>query len=570
MSHSGNLLCTLNGRDEPTVPALLFTTTHSDSDYRTRRVSMHRFLWAVLLAVFSVVSVPLTTVAQSNQLINTRDWYYELIERLQTRGYLLSLNPTDLPYTTGAVRTALQQADTTALGPRERQWYRQLAGALADREPNVGEIRAGGIFTGGLRGSSTDRLNVLEPRGDGDPTLHRAQFTPYLEWGPWIAQAGATVDRFYEADPDGISTAGRFDVRSEEAYVGYNSTYVDVYLGRFDNHWALHDRRGGLLTDNPRSFDQLQFQLGNSTLSFQSILGVLDNMSPDSTFTGQAFGEGVTRRFVSLHRLDWSPSSSLKLSLMEGEIYHSPTASISLRNFIPLHAFFFESTNKPRLNDSNIIVGGSVWTQVGPVTVHVQSMLDDILISRREVRKRSGEFYPAIYTVNGSATWAGVTDQLDLGTEVDVVSANSFRTDNRADEWSYAQRGLATNLSDYVRVQGHATWYPMSSLEVEPALTWYRNGEGDFRRVRITYAPGPGGAIPSVLTGTVEQTIRPSVSVRYQPLSFGLFDDNQDVRFSAWIDANVGVNFTENADHVQGATRQEFVGLFRIFGQISF
>jgi len=531
---------------------------------------MVRVSWVFLFAVVFMAGSSPVAMGQDNRLINTRDWHYELVERLQQRGYLLSLNPTDLPYTTGGVRRALTQVSTAELSPIEEQWYKQLSEAVAAREPTLDSMRVGGVVTAGGRGSNTDRLNVLEPLGDGRPPPHRVQGTSYLEWGPWIAQAGATMDGFYESDPDGISAAGRFNVRSEEVYVGYNSTYVDVYLGRFDNHWALHDRRGGLLTDNPRSFDQLQFQLGNSTLSFQSILGVLDNMSPDSTFTGKAFGKGVTRRFVSLHRLDWSPTPTLKLSLMEGEIYHSPTASISLRNLVPLHAFFFESTNKPRLNDSNIIVGGAVWTQIGPVTLHVQSMLDDFLLTRREVRKRSGEFYPVIYTINGSAAWAGVTDQLDIGGEVDVVSANSFRTDSRAGEWSYLQRGLATNLSDYVRIEGHATWYPSASLEVEPALTWYRNGEGDFRRLRITYAPGPGGAIPSVLTGTVERTIRPSVSLRYQPVSLDLFGGNENVRFSAWIDANVGVNFTENADHVEEATSREFVGIFRVFGQIAF
>jgi len=160
--------------------------------------------------------------------------------------------------------------------------------------------------------------------------------------------------------------------------------------------------------------------------------------------------------------------------------------------------------------------------------------------------------------------------RLDVGAEIDVVSANSYRTDNRADQWSYAQRGLATNLSDYVRLEGHATWYPTPSLEVEPALTWYRKGEGDFRDYRITYAPGPGGAIPSVLTGTVERTFRPSVSLRYQPVNLALFGETSDVRVQAWIDADVGVNVVENADHVEGVTDRRFVGLFRVFGQISF
>lgn len=523
-----------------------------------------------LLVVGLLLLLPMSAVGQSNRLINTHDWPYETIERLQNRGYLASLNPTALPYTTGDVRRALQDVDTTALSAVEGKWYRQLEQAFAPRPPNVDSMRVGGVATVGARRSSSERLNVVEPLGEGKPALPRVQLQGYMEWGPWIGQAGGTFDWFYDVDPDGLDTARRLYGRSEEVYAGYHGDRVDVYVGRFDNHWSIHDQKGGFLTDNPRSFDQVQFRFGTSTLSFRSILGVLDNMSPDSSFTGRSFGEGATRRYAFFHRLDWRPTSSLTLSLIEGEIYHSQTASLSLRNLIPLHAIVLESANVPRNTDSNAMIGGSIWYQPGSLTLYVQGMLDDILISRREERKRSGEFYPAVYTVNGSATWAGVTDRLDVGIEGDVVSTNSYRTDNRADEWSYVQRGLATNFNDYVRLEGHATWYPTAGLKIEPGLTLYRKGEGDFRRLRVTYESGPGGAIPSVLTGTTERTVRPSVSVRYQPVDTGLFDDDSDARFSAWIDADVGVNFIENAEHVPNATDRRFIGLFRVFGQVSF
>lgn len=121
-----------------------------------------------------------------------------------------------------------------------------------------------------------------------------------------------------------------------------------------------------------------------------------------------------------------------------------------------------------------------------------------------------------------------------------------------------------------MRLEGHATWYPTASLEVEPALTWYRKSDGDFRRLRITCDAGPGGAVPSVLSGTVERTLRPSVSLRYQPVDLNLFDAESDVRVTAWVDADLGVNFTENADHVKNATDRRFVGLIRVFGQVAF
>lgn len=530
----------------------------------------------LVFIVLTILLLQTDAFGQSNKLINTHDWPYEYIKRLQQRGHLLELNPTDLPYTTVDLRRALRKIETADLSSTEAQWYRQLNEAFPPRKPNLDSMQVGARVMLGARRSSSQRMNVLEPLGEGGAPLPRGQAHGYMEWGPWIAQAGVTYDWFYENDPDGLDTVKRFQMRSEEVYLGYHRKFVDFRLGRFDNHWSLHDRRGAFLTDNPRSFDQIQVRLGNSSLSFHSIFGVLDNFSEDGPFTkpkhlsGRSFGDGAIRRYAFFHRLDWSPIPNLKLSAIEARLYHSQTAGISLRNLIPLHSLVVSAHNVPRNNDSNTMVGGSIWYQTGPFTFYVQGMLDDIIVSRREVRKRNGKFYPAIYTINGSTTWAGVTDQIDIGAEVDVVSTNSYRTDNWADQWSFAQRGLATNFSNYVRTHTHLTWYPAPGLEVEPGLSLYWKGEGDFRQLRETYDEGPGGSIPSVLLGTNERTIRPSVSLRYQPVDIDLFSDGSDTRFSAWIDADVGVNLIKNAGHVEGKTNQRFIGLFRAFGQVTF
>ena len=511
-------------------------------------------------------------MGQNNRLVNTGDRLYGPIQNLQQRGYLLSLNPSSLPYTTDAIRDAVQAIDASALHGVERRWVRVLRTAVSAPEQTVDSVHVGGTATAGLRRSSSERLNVLEPLGDGKPALPRLHLGGYMEWGPWIGQAGMTIDWFYDIDPDGLDTVNRLSGRCEEVYLGYNGGRVGAYLGRFDTHWGLHDRRGAVLTDNPRSFDQLQLRFGGSTLSFWSVLGVLDNMSADSTFTGNATAADATRRFVFLHRLDWSPTSNLKLSAMEGELYSGRTAGLSLTRLIPVHTLFFESHNAPQNNKTNLILGGSIWYQPGPVTLHVQGMLDDILVSRREERKENGRFYPAIYTINSSATWAGVTPRLDLGAELDIVSTNSYRTYDRAQEWSYAQRGLATNFSDYVRSEAHLTWYPSwgPGLEIEPALAMYWKGEGDFRRLKINYNTGPGDSFPSVLSGTVERTVRPSLTLRYQTLSVPVFGPESAARFRLWLDADMGVNLIRTQDHQVGDEERRFVGLFRVFGQFSF
>jgi len=520
----------------------------------------------LVLTVGSVVSH-----AQDNRFVNTQSWQYEYIKRLQQRGYMLQLNPTDLPYTEKDIKAALSRIDESELGSKEQRWVDLLAKRFEKRPTNVDSMRVGGYIAGGGRKSSSGRLNVINPAYEAKPLLPRAEFQSYLEWKNWIGQAGITFDWFYDVDPDGLDTVYRLYMRSEETYFGYNGDIIDLYVGRFDNHWSVFDRRGAFLTDNPQSFDQIQLKFGNSKLSFSSILGEMDSMSPDSTFDGQSYQLGSYRRYLFLHRLDWSPMPNLKLSFIEGEVYFSPTASIQMRNLLPLHFLFFESHNAPMNNNSNLLLGGSVWYQKGDLTLYAQAMLDDLVYKDREELRENNNLIPTTYTVNSSITIADIANSFDLDLEVDLVGANAYRSNRYQDQWTYAQRGLATNFSDYIRTKASATFYPSwaEGLTLEPGMALYLKGTEDLRDLRTSTEPD-GSQIPAILAGTVERTVRPSLELRYQPMGSNLFGVSNDVRFNWWLDADMGINFVENHNNIEGASETEFIGLFKLFGQVTF
>lgn len=524
-----------------------------------------------LMLLILVLLLPVLTFAQNNRIINTHNWAYVYVKRLQQRGYLHTLNPTDLPYKTGEVRKALQQVNKAHLSPLELRWYSLLIKAFEKRESNVGEMRVGGLFKGGAVRSSSERLNTLQPLGNGKPLLPYGQLNAYLEWDRWIGQAGVTFNWFYDVDPDGLDMGRRLYMRSEEAYFGYNGEMLDLYIGRFNNHWSVFGRQGAFLTDNPRSFDQLQFRFGNSKLSFQSILGELDNMGANGVFSGHNYELGAFRRYLFLHRLDWSPVPNFKLTFIEGELYFSETASISLRNLMPLHFLFFESHNAPMNNNSNLLIGGSIWYQTGKFTFFFQGMLDDLVVENRDGLRENNRLIPTVYTINSSIVMAGIGDNFDLGLEADLVSANSYRSNRYQDQWTYAQRGLATAFSDYIRTKIYAAFYPrwIQGLTLKPAFTVYHKGIGDFRSLRTSTTPN-GEQIDGILSGTVERTLRPSVYIRYQQAGFNLFGPGQDVRFSFWMDADIGFNFITNTGHIEGVTDRRFIGLFRLNGQVTF
>ena len=541
----------------------------SDSKDRVKNpngISIIAFVFGVLFFV-----LPMDVFSQDNRLINTKSWQYDYIKQLQQRGYLLDLSPTHLPYVTKDLRKALNKVNAKSLNRLEKRWVELLKNSVAERLPNVDSMRVGGLFEGGARHSSSDRLNLDDPKGEGEPILTRGKLNGYFEWKNWIGQAGITHDLFYDLDPDGLDTARRLYIRSEGTYFGYNSHIFDIYVGRFDNHWSVYDRQGGYLTDNPRSFDQLQLKFGTSKLSFSSILGELDNLGANGTFSGIGYRSGAIQRYLFLHRLDWSPKKNLKLSVFEGEIYYSESAGISLRNLIPLHFLYFSTHNKPRNVNTNLVLGGGVWYNYKSFTFSSQLMIDEITLANREEKKEANRFLPATYTLNSSIHIADIAEAFDFGIESDLVSANSYRSGSFEDQWSYAQRGLATNFSDYIRTKAYMTFYPgwLEGLKIEPSVTSYLKGTEDLRDLRKFTEPD-GSQIPGILAGTVERTWRPSLYLRYQPMGTNLFGPSNDVRFNFWLDADMGVNFTDNYQNIEGATNRRFIGLFQLFGQFTF
>ena len=527
---------------------------------------MQRFLFLIFFLL------PALVFAQSNTIVTVESWEYNHIKQLQLRGYLLNLNPSSLPYKLGDIRKELDNIDPENLSKQERNWYTALLNAVKPRENNVGEFRVGGSIETGARRSSSARLNVINPAGKSKPLLPRTEFKAYMEWEKLVGQAGATFDWFYDVDPVGLDVADRLYIRSEDAYFGYNSKYFDLYVGRYSNHWSVFDQQGAFLTSNPRSFDHLNLHFGNSTISFSSIYGELDNLGPDGNFTGNGFQAGSIRRYIFMHRLDWNLSSNLKLSFMEGELYHSESAGIQFRNLLPLHFFFFEADTEPKNNNSNLIIGGSIWYQLGKATFFLQGMIDDFIVEDRQQLEENNSLIPTTYTLNSSLTFSGLTkSNFNAGLELDMVSTLSYRSKSFQEQWSYAQRGLATNFSDYVRTRGFFTFFlgPHSNLWIEPSLTLNYQGIGDFRRLRTTTTPG-GDPIDGILTGTIERTVRPALKVRYQGNQTKFFGTEKDIRFSWWFEADAGINFIKNKDNTAGLSDRKFIGLFEIFGKVSF
>lgn len=490
-------------------------------------------------------------LAQQNRLLMVDDWTYGYITRLQHRGHLLDLNPTAPPYRQGEVWAALEKIDRDDLNRTEQHWLDLLTQVLQPVETDEHEIVIGGDVEGGGRAINSDRLDTLRPLGDTLQVFVYLTPHAYLDAGPFIAQVGWREDMYYDQDPDGLDTALRLLARSEDTYAGYHHRYFSAYLGRWNNQWGVPGEAAALISDNPRSQDQVYWRIGGQRLSVTGLLSELDSITEDGRFTGRAVDTGEftdsKRRYLAAHRWDWRPSRHFMISAMEAAIYSGKNAGVSLKYLNPLHTFTFVIDNIPKNDENNGFIAGLVWGQYKRLTMHGQWMVDDF-----DVLGEGNE--PLAFSLVGSLTYAAPA--FDVGATLEMISARTYNAPQPEGKHLYLLRGLATQFSDYIHAAAFADVYLdglVPGLRLTPRIDVLAQGEQDIRR---PYPTTRAESAP-ILDGTVERTVRPAVQMYLQPAPWW------------WIRLDGGVNVVSNVDHVADQQNTRFVGLAEVGVRLS-
>lgn len=495
----------------------------------------------VLMLLAMLVLPCLAARAQENRLLPTSDWAYDYIVRLQQRGHLLELNPTAVPYRHGDIWAALRQMDRSDLAAPERHWVRLLERAVAPEEGTA----VGYTFEAAARLINSHRLDVVRPLGDSLRFFwHGTPATVYLDTGSLVAEFGLWQDRYYDDDPDGLDTALRLLARSDHTYVGYHSSLVSVYGGRWNQHWGVPGEEATLLSDNPRSQDQLAIRLGKGSLTVRAVLSELDSITSRGDFTGRAGDDTVRvetrRRYLAAHRWDYRPSRRLLISFMESVLYSGANATLSLKYFNPVHPFAFVVDNSPKNEENNGFVAGLLWAQLGRLTVHGQLTVDDIRLQRGTGNES--------VTFGFAGSMAYALRMVDLKATLTAITARAYNAPQPEGKYLYLKRGLASQFSDYVAGSAGVDIYLdrfLPGLRLAPRMDMLWQGARDIRQP----FPSNDAVLDNILDGTVQRTVRGSLQVAYQPVAWW------------WLRLDGGLNSTWNADNVRSAQQSRFVGL---------
>ena len=539
-------------------------------------------------------------VAQAQQDSRVLSLYdrqsYEYIQQLQDRGHLLELHPTDMPYRYDELHEALEGVTEYEFSGVQAQWIRHLRdriGLNASEKP-VLDLRGGSY----LQVNNSERDHMYRPSDDIAYVWPMIELAPGIRYQGWVVQAHARFEYYEDRNIDGLDAVNRFWVRNEETYVGYSNEFLEVYGGRVLNHWGVYGQSSGLVSDHSVTYDQVKINVGTKHLQLSSVMGYLDNLKSDDVFNGDTRWDPLSvKRYLFAKRLDWRPREHLMFSYRESLIFSGWDAVPQPKYMLPGYIGFFQADNAPQNDFINYLTGIAFWGQFGGgrvhgdgfaksgaksgaksqsssqniLTLHTEVIIDDVIFfrERRGIDERSN------FNVFFNAAYALSQRPLTLQLNAEMVSSQSYNTDQAQGRYLYLGRGIATQFNDYVFGEFRTQLFldgKLQGLRVSPYLGGLLQGEQvidkEFIGSPLTQKdkdPDELEPVPDfVLSGVVQETFRAGVEwVYYSPAERGW-------KKGWWLRGDVGLNVMRNLWNVVGNDQTRPVGMIELGVQFDF
>jgi len=566
------------------------------------------FVWmGMVLAVSGVAQAQ-----QDSRVLSLYDRQsYEYIQQLQDRGHLLELHPTDMPYRYDELHEALEGVMEYEFSGVQAQWIRHLRdriGLNASEKP-VLDLRGGSY----LQVNNSERDHMYRPSDDIAYVWPMIELAPGIRYQGWVVQAHARFEYYEDRNIDGLDAVNRFWVRNEETYVGYSNEFLEVYGGRVLNHWGVYGQSSGLVSDHSVTYDQVKINVGTKHLQLSSVMGYLDNLKSDDVFNGDTRWDPLSvKRYLFAKRLDWRPREHLMFSYRESLIFSGWDAVPQPKYMLPGYIGFFQADNAPQNDFINYLTGIAFWGQFGGgrvhgdgfaksgggsgtdagdgfaksraksgaksqsssqniLTLHTEVIIDDIIFfrERRGIDERSN------FNVFFNAAYALSQRPLTLQLNAEMVSSQSYNTDQAQGRYLYLGRGIATQFNDYVFGEFRTQLFldgKLQGLRVSPYLGGLLQGEQvidkEFIGSPLTQKdkdPDELEPVPDfVLSGVVQETFRAGVEwVYYSPAERGW-------KKGWWLRGDVGLNVMRNLGNVVGNDQTRPVGMIELGVQFDF
>jgi len=268
-------------------------------------------------------------------------------------------------------------------------------------------------------------------------------------------------------------------------------------------------------------------------------------------------------------------------SYRESLIFSGWDAIPQPKYMVPGYIGFFQADNAPQNDFINYLTGIALWAQIGGgsgsgaesrsdgsnsrtkssniLTLHTEIILDDVIF----FRERRGIDERSTYNVLFHANLALAERPMNLRLDAEMISAQSYNTDQAQGRYLYLGRGIATQFNDYVFAEIGADLLldeQVSGLRISPYLGALFQGEQvidkEFIGSPLTQKdkdPEDLEPVPDfVLSGVVQQTFRAGIQWTFR------------VENGWWARGDFGLNHMENLGNVEGLSSTRPVGMVEL------
>lgn len=557
------------------------------------------YMFLFLLAGFACIGVPLPMLAQSpsceheatehaassyaaSAYVPLDDVAYTFLNVLVARGALNALSALERPYTMGAIRRAVStsRADTSHNVPHGRVadgLYRSLLAAIAKYDVRAdvrAEVRAASADT------STEAASDIRCDADTSAFHVRANADVYvtgetsgrrelmladssrgiypgadirmmMQGGPVVGVLRPIIDNRLNHDPE---FPGRKDRkiagRMEDGYASAQWKYGELFLGRMGRNWGPHTDVGLQLGNYAYTYDQLAGRIGTERFHLSSVLAKLDTYldMPGSP------SERDFQRYFTIHRLaaKLGGHGRFETAISEASVYGGPGRGIEFNLSNPFNIGLLSYRNEGA--EANFNLGWeAAWHSVQHGIYSAHLMVYDYQIHRGcspICRKPSSTGL----TLTAEGVPVGLSSLGDARGFASYTRISNLTYNNLTPYEHYTVYGvsLGRGFSDYdeARIGLDLAVIPTAPLRLYVAHR--RQGEGDYRLPHPD--PSTYNVVPEFLSGVVTTVDRVGVSGATTVPFVG-----SDVQVSG----DIGINRTQNANHVAGIESNDVEGRVR-------
>ncbi|NUM82258.1 hypothetical protein HUU42_15795 [bacterium] len=293
-----------------------------------------------------------------------------------------------------------------------------------------------------------------------------------------------------------------FAARLEEAYGLWQLGKMNLMIGRFGECWSPFFNRSLIVSNNPYTYEKINFSFQTKHISFKSLFSKLDNLQN-------------AVRYFSAHRLDIKLNNGMNFGISESVVYGGVNQPVEWVYLNPFNIFAASQLNDKK--EANESVALDFFMPFKKINLRGQILIDDFILDGPDKpapnRKTSSDRLGFLFGVQLNRIGIG---ESQISMTYERVGSYTYNVKQKRpwQAYTYHERGLGSSKNDHDLWTINYQFFGIPKFIMALELFFDRQGQrtlqsNDFEDSTFVKLPFP--------SGLVQKKIGCFVSTFYQP-----------------------------------------------------